>query len=246
MNTDNTVKHLSYEDRLIFKDQFKNTDNSVKHNVMIVRDADSGEVLLVRKNLVVRQGREFTLRKIFNMPYGTLTEANFNFTPTTGTETAELLFNRYINLFGIGKGGTPVADPFNPIPPTPADSDLTTPVVFRTSTMVEPLPLIDRPKYMDGRLDPSDNTVTLWYKKTFTSKEIVLDNVNNDYYVKIRLDVSNMDARDNIMNELCLYTSRYVNNAFIDFKVFSRITFPTEPLFTSNNKALVIDYYVYA
>ena len=243
------TKILSLEEKMIFKDlgiQKGTPAQPLLNGVVVIRDADTGEVLLTKKNLVVRAGRELALRQLFKMPYGTLSYENNIFLPSTGTETLAKLNERTVNLFAIGKGGAPTASPFSPDPVRPADNDIVAPVGFRNSTAATPLTAAEQKIYTDSRVSPVDPNTTVWYKKTFTKNEIILDDATDSYYVKLKLDITNTEARDTIVNELCLYSSRLINGAYLEPKIFSRITFPTEPLYATNSKALTIDYYIYA
>lgn len=220
---------MNLEEHAILRDEIQNTQDK-KHNFIVVRDPGTNKILQIRKNLVVRSGREFILRKMFGMPYT--------------SENVSQLNERVINLFGIGTGGTPVADPFNPISPTPADAELNSAVPFRIANTANPLPVGDVPKYADGRLVGAD---TSFFKKTFTDKVIVKDDINDDYYTKISLDINSLDARGHLISELALYTSRSpAANQYADFKIATRVTFQTEPLNDATGKGLAIEYYVYA
>jgi hypothetical protein len=217
---------MSFEEQSVMRDIIKNT-NDKKHNFIIVRDPTTGAILQTRKNLVVRQGREFSLRKMFNIAYP--------------SENTTQLGTRYINLFGIGTGGTPVSDPFTPIVPTPSDIELNSVTPFRVSATA--LSSGDAAKYFDGRVTGS---TTAYYKKTFTSTAIVLDNTNDDYYCKLTLNIDATDARGTIISELGLYTSVNTANVFTAPKIATRVTFQSEPLSIETSKGLEIEYYVYA
>lgn len=221
-------KLMSFEEQTVMRDLVKNTADK-KHNFIIVRDPETGAILQTRKNLVVRSGREFSLRKMFNIAYP--------------SETTTQLGTRYISLFGIGTGGTPVSDPFTPLVPTPADIELNSAIPFRIATTSAPLTTNDAKKYFDGRAQSGN---TLYYKKTFTSSSIVLDNNNDDYYCKLVLNIDATDARGGLISELALYSAVNTNNVFTAPKIATRVTFQTEPLSIDTSKGLEIEYYVYA
>lgn len=223
------IQLLSFEEKQAMRDAMRGAGDK-KANFIIVRDPATNAILQVRKNLVIRPGREFILRKMFQLPYA--------------SESVAQLDQRVINLFGIGTGGTPLADPFNPIAPTPADPELSNAVAFRIANASSPLPVGDVTKYADGRVSGAD---TLFYKKAFTTQTLVLDDATDDYYNKITLDINSLDARGQLISELALYSARVTApNTYTDFKIATRVTFQTEPLSAETSKGLAIEYYVYA
>lgn len=200
-----------------------------KQNFIVIRHPETGEILQVRKNLVVRDGREFSLRRMFNIPYPTQTLSQLN--------------ERAITTFGIGTGGTPLADPFNPIAPTPADIALNNQVAFRTATSGVPLSAQDLERYFDA------NTVsgtTSYYKKLITGQTLVRNDAMNEIYVRLTLEINSLDARNQLISELALYSSRITGATHVDFAIATRVTFQTEPLSEASGKGLTIEYYVYA
>lgn len=216
---------MTFEEQKILADHKINN-----HNFIVVRDPATGEVLQVRKNLVLRSGREFDLRKIFGIPYA--------------GESVAALNSRTLCVFGIGTGGSPVANPFTPIAPTPADTELNTRVAFRTANAARPLSSTDALKYTDSVTTGAE---TAYFKKTFTSTpSVTIDTARDQVYVKVPLSISAQDARDQLISELALYTAVQNSNVYSGFKIFSRVTFQTEPLQSATGKALDIDYYVYA
>jgi hypothetical protein len=202
----------------------------VRKNFIIVRDAETNAIIQTKENLVLQTGREFNLRKIFGIPYNSETLANLN--------------ERTICLFGIGSGGTPSADPFNPIAPTPTDANLNTKVAFRTVATGNALPAGDDTKYYGMETLGGNDS---YYTKRFTgSPTLVVDPLNDECYVKLTLDIVKEDARGTIISELGLYSARLVGTNYLDPKIATRVSFQSEPLGAATNKALVIEYYVYA
>jgi hypothetical protein len=233
------VKQLSFEEQMMFRDIRPDRLKSKLQGIVVVKDAEDGKILQVKPNLVVRDGREMTLRKVFNLP------------GAVPGESESALGSKSVLLFGIGTGGTPNNDPFNPFQPTPSDHDLSSAISFRTSSNADPLPDADALKYSDGRSVSGGNIE--WYKKLFSNGhgEITVDPVADMVYNKLSLQISPQDARDKFVNELALYWAQYnasaldMNSKFSNYFMFSRITFLTEPLPSTTNKALDIDYYVY-
>lgn len=221
------IRNMTAEERVILAD--KHEQGGKKANHIVVRDKATGQVLLTKRNLVVRNGRELILRKIFNLPYPSESQDNLN--------------TRYLCLFGIGSGGTPIASPFQPIAPTPADTDLNTKVPFRIATTAVPLTADEKTKYFDGQVVSGGSA---YYKKTFSSVNLVKDDTNDDYYVQVTLEINESDARGALVSEIGIYTARVVAGTYNAIQLFSRITFDTESLNANTGKGLTIQYYVYA
>jgi hypothetical protein len=220
---------MRLEDQMLMKDM---AGSKRTKNFIVVRSPRTGEILWTRHNLVVNGGREFTLRKLFNIPYA--------------GETASQLCSRKVAFFGIGSGGTPVADPFMPIAPTPADSKLNNEVAFRSATTTAPLTDTELGLYNDQRSDGTGGF--LYYKKAFTDMELVLNTNTDEDYVHLTLDISDLDARGALISELGLFTAmnNSTTNTWSNYQLFTRITFQTEPMSIDTSKGLNIDYYVYA
>ena len=234
------TKYLNFEEQLLFKDNKVDGRSEPRlGGFVVVKDAESGKILMAKKNLVVRRGREMTLRQIFRIP-GSITG-----------ETEATLKDKSILLFGIGSGGAPNNDPFNPFAPTPADTDLSAAFPFRVSSAASPIPTAEAGLFTDSRAGTGGTTE--WYKKTFTNGhgEITVNPATDETYVKLALQITKDDSRDRFVNELALYWAKYnasgadQNAKYSEYTMFSRITFLTEPLPSNTNKALDIDYYVY-
>ena len=90
---------MTHDERLLIQDALR--ANKARENFIVIRDPFTNNILQVKRNLVVQTGREFALRKLFKLPYS--------------SENVTLLNNRYVCLFGIGSGGAPISDPFNPL-----------------------------------------------------------------------------------------------------------------------------------
>lgn len=225
-------KVLSFKDSMILSELTKQDNHVGLQGIVVVSDED-GNVLFTKKNLIVRNGREFALRKIFDIPN------------VANSENKATLDQRSVFLFGIGSGGTPAGDPFNPLAPSPADSDLTYKLPFRITTPSTPLTNTEMSIYTNS-VDQANGT-TYWLKKHFTQDPtLVVNAVDNEVYVEMILDISSADARDFHINELALYQARDEgNNMSSGYDIFSRITFETEPMPSSSNKSLSIKYYVY-
>lgn len=209
----------------------------LKKNFMVIRDKETGEVLQVANNLVVQSGRIFTLKKLFSI-------LNTNGATASNSSSLDNLHQRTVCCFGIGSGGTPQNDPFNPTAPTAKDVGLSTKIPFRTvdSSSGTQLTSEEQQKYIDENVSSTTKT---YYKKTFESMELIHNADNDDVYVKLGLEVSDKDARNTIVSELALFSALKAGNNYSNFEIFSRITFQSEPLNTTTNKALLINYYIY-
>ena len=234
-----TIKQMTFEERKIFNDSlFKKTAQRIS-GLVVVKDAATGEILLTKKNLVVRSGRETSLRKIFNIP------------DTINSESESMLKDKSVLLFGLGTGGAPSSDPFSPFAPSPADTELNSPIPFVTSSASNPLSSSDTLLYSDYRTS-SGNTFD-WFKKTFSNGkgELTVDPSTDEVYMKLQLQISASEVRDKFVNELGLYWAKYnasgsdQNAKYSSYKLFSRITFLTEPFPSNTAKAIDIDYYIF-
>lgn len=234
------TQSLTVEERMLFQEHGVDPRHEPQlQGFVVVKDAETGRILQAKKNLVVRNGRQMTLRKIFNLPGAVV------------GETATTLSQKSVMLFGIGSGGTPANDPFNPFSPTPSDTGLSSAIPFRVAGTSNPLPDADVSKYTDGRPGIGGNTD--WYKKLFSngSGVITVDAATDSVYNKLSLQISALDCRDRYVNELALYWTRVLpsgvgmNAKYSDYFIFSRITFLTEPFPAATAKGLDIDYYVY-
>lgn len=231
-------REITVEESFLFKDHNVNPVKEGPLNGFVVVKDENGEILIAKKNLVVRAGRNLSLRKIFGQP------------GFIANEDEAALNQKKVLLFGIGKGGAPMSDPFNPLPPTPSDTDLSSPIPFRSSSSALPLLPSEEALYTDGR---DVNGTMQWYKKRFSNGngEFVVDSANDFVYNKLQLQVTDKEARDLFVNEISLFYAQYSpsgltqNLKYTNYSIFSRFTLQTEPLPSNTNKALNIDYYVY-
>ncbi len=233
------VKNLEFNELAILKEHSfigPNSKTAPLNGFVVVKDGSTGEILVAKKNLVVRSGREETHRHLFKKPFK--------------DSTLEMLNTRSINCFSIGKGGVISGGTlFEPADPTPSDADLTTIIPFRITDDSTILTDSEKKIYMQP-VDTGLDSIQ-WKKKVVTATELVVDPSTDSTYTKITLDITKFDARDEYVNELGLFTSSYNPSAtkpelmYTDFKMFSRITFPSEPLPSASEKSLVINYYIY-
>lgn len=218
------IVHATLEESMMFRDS---QNDAHKRKVPFKGILVNRTTKQVVPNLVVQTGREFALRKLFNIiPSIDNTQDNFN--------------RRVICAFGLGIGGTDIGNPNNPLTPTPADTSLNTPVpIIQTTTSTSSL-------YLDKVTNGANYD---WYKKKFTGSPVIVTNTTTDeYYVKVTLSILNTEVRSRNINELALFTGRDLSTSvgnYTNFLMFNRLTFATEFFPADNTKAIEYDYYLY-
>ena len=193
---------------------------------------ETGKTLLVRHNLVVQRGRTFALEKMYGVD-----------APTGANYTADL--SRTIMLFSVGTGGCPANDPFSPIPVQPTDVELSSKVPLR---IVDPANSLTNIKPEDVPFYPIYETIGgkkhYKYKKFNESDaQFVVNKSENKIYRRLPIYISELDCRDQKINELALY---FCNSDHKNVEMYSRLTFDTESMSSVVNKGLLIYYYTYA
>ena len=193
---------------------------------------ETGNVLLRRRNLVVQRGRTFALEKMYGIN-----------APVNTGYTADL--TRTITLFSVGTGGCPANDPFSPIPVQPTDIELRSKVALRT---VDPSNSLTDIKPEDIPFYPVFETVggkKLYKYKKFNEADaqFVVNKSENKIYRRLPIYISELDCRDQKINELALY---FCNPKHGNVEMYSRLTFDTESMSSVVNKGLLIYYYTYA
>lgn len=218
------IVHATLEESMLFKDS---QEDAYKRKIPFKGILVNRTTKQVVPNLVVQTGREFALRKLFNIiPSIDNTQDNFN--------------RRVICSFGLGIGGTDIGNPNNPLAPTPADTSLNTPVpIIQTTASTSSL-------YLDRVTNGSNYD---WYKKKFTGSPVIVANTTTDeYYVKVTLSILNTEVRSRNINELALFTGRDTVGSpgnYSNFIMFNRLTFATEFFPSENTKSIEYDYYLY-
>jgi hypothetical protein len=178
-------------------------------NRLIIKNSKTGKILVDTTNLVVQYGRLFVMEKIFgSIP---------NDQPTSHSDN----LSKTINLFGIGTGGSLPGDYFEPLLPTPSDTDITK-IPFRDVS--SQLSQDDANLYAAPVLE--SNRYKYRYKK-ITSTTWNVDLTNNRISLLIFCRISNNDARSSIINEIGFYSSTSSNDHPV---LFSRITFDSRKL----------------
>ena len=169
--------------------------------------------LVGKHNLVVNMGREWLLSRAFN-------------TKNVNIEADPL---EYIAWLGVGNGGTLVGDPFNPIPPTNLDIDLSSEVPIHPTD-----------------LNSADFRSGNYYKHPIDSVTFTQDIDNDNSYLILELvtTIGFDDANDYIINEAGLFTNlTNAGGAVAPFHLYSRVTFPSS--MKNSSRQLIFVWYIY-
>lgn len=232
-----------------------NQDKVIEGHV-IIRDADTGEILTEKDNLVLMQTRVWLFEHLFKVD----APAELNYTKDN---------NRSVCLFTIGSGGADInANPFAPFVPKFSDLELGQKIPFltvdpdkanNTESQANPsivTELTDAQKAMYYMPVSNSDGTTPYYAKRFknatASKPFgdspgwVIDNYTGKVAFAIKMTIDSIDARGNMFNELGLIAATYDSgsNTFNNPYLVSRITFDSESL-SSLTKNIEIDYIVY-
>ena len=177
---------------------------------------DKGEKNLVaKKNLVVYVGREWLAVRAVRQNHGN----------TTAT------YNEFLSWIGLGQGGTPAGDPFDPIPPENLDEDLQDPIPINVTDST----------CADYRATP----VAGYYKHPFELIQFEFDPSNDNKYLIAKI-TSTLGADDantenyNQISEAGLYTAEDRNGPF---HLFARVTFPA--ILKDTSRQIIFVWYLY-
>ena len=177
---------------------------------------DNKKQLLGKHNLVVNLGREWLLSHAF------MTQ-NINIVPE---------YDEYICWFGVGDGGAPIGDPFNPTAPSNLDIELSNSIMINSEDA----------SYGDYRTTPDFG----YYKSPIDSFTFDQDpdNDNSWLIVRVAITLTVDDANGFNLNEAGLYTAKSAAGAYEGpFNLYARITFPT--IVKSATRQLLFIWYVY-
>lgn len=208
-----------------------NLENGIPGMGGIVRGVNpvTGKMIL-KSNIIVQRGRTFSLEKLF----GDVVPAQYNYTQN---------IDRTINLFRVGSGGAPAADPFNPTPPAATDEDLSIKAPFRIVDPNDPSTFLTASEegiYFQPEVQPDGRT--FYFSKAFDAVPTwIVNKAENRIYRSIQLTIDPKDVRGFGINELglCISDSNHEN-----IELFSRFTTETIPFF--GNTGMVFEYLVYA
>lgn len=200
------------EDRLNMKSIQRNKI-PVQGRVEIFEVDDRGKKqLLDKSNLVVYLGREWLATRIFR----------------TNNAQIDPYYDQFISWFGLGDGGCPEGDPFDPTAPTNNDTDLANPVMINATDST----------CGDYRVTPEVG----YYKLPFDSVTFEQDPSNDNAYLITRLviTVGADDANGKILNEAGLFVAVDSGGPFY---IFSRVTFPS--ISKTSDRQLIFVWYIY-
>ena len=226
------------------------------HGHVIVRDSDTGEVLIDKENLVLMRTRVWLFEQMFK----TDAPSSLNYTKDNA---------RSIAFFSIGSGGADInANPFAPFVPKFSDIELGQRIPFVT---VDP----DKANNSESQANPSivssltsaqrniyymsvanSDGTTPYYAKRFkdatpaspfgSSSKWVVDNYSGKVAFSLSMTIDKSEARGNLVNEIGLWMATYnsSNNTFSNPFLATRICFDTDSL-SSLNKNIEIEYIMY-
>jgi hypothetical protein len=234
---------------------------------VVMTDMETGQVILKKSNLIVLRGRLFVLEQIFNN-HDLNTNVIRDDDITSGYKTTS---GRQICMFRVGTGGTPSL-PLVPEAPVFYNDRLIQPVPFRLDVqdnIRNPYFNVAINKSIYSGVEDNDTYYGRAYNyKAFDSAEwwintdtltggvvyhkLTLTISEQDFrYIPASVDTLNIPTYTPYINELALYFAAPSTDAdgvvtFTDPEMFSRITFPTEPLALTSKKSIRIEYYIYA
>ena len=226
------------------------------HGHVIVKDADTGEILVDKDNLVLMRTRVWLFEQLFKID----APASLNYTKDN---------SRSIALFSIGSGGADInANPFAPFVPKFSDIELGQRIPFVT---VDP----DKANNAESQANPSivssltsaqrniyympvsnSDGTTPYYAKRFkgataanpfgSSGKWVIDNYSGKVAFSLSMNIDKSEARGNVINEIGLWMATYNSsaNTFTNPFLATRICFDTDSL-SSLNKNIEIEYLMY-
>jgi len=182
--------------------------------VEIYEENEDGTKNLVQKsNLVVYPGRELIVEKIINQEI-------------TGIASDK---DEYLSWFGLGSGGVDIADPFDPLPPTNSDDDLTTEIPMSATDT-------DCADFHDGE----------YYKAPFDTIETETDPDNDNRLLihKITTIITSDYANGYNLSEAGLFSSLSNVGGYLgNFTLFARVTFST--IVKTVTRRLIFIWYLY-
>jgi len=255
---DTESKTLRFDERSIQNMVRDEIDAAAKQPLlrgMAVFKDGRGNVLMIKKNLIVHRGRTYVLESLFK-------ENSISGLGLTGESTTPFVadeIDRSIFLFGIGTGGVTGPDPFAPDPPQPENDELATIVPFRTVPTGTGLSSLEDTHYYGMNLfntapgTPEGGEDKYWLKRLNLATSFIpewdITLGSHMISMKMTLDINQNDARSQGVNELALYMANKVAGGtpdpdFAEVEMFSRITFATEML--SGTKEITIEYYIFA
>jgi len=237
--------------KITAKDKINFNEKQVRGHV-IVKNGETGEVLLEKDNLVLMRTRVFLFEYLFKNylePNNNIYKPDDNYNDDP---------DRSICLFSIGQGGADVnAAAFNPYTPKFSDRRLSEPVPFVTynrnkdsdiSLSSDPSIISDITEINDHYYLPTtypDGTIGYFGKKFENdSKGWVIDTNTGEVAYSLTLRITANEARGCMINEIGTYLGKEVNGSFEGVELATRITFDTESL-TNLSKTLEIEYIFY-
>lgn len=244
---------------LIIKDKLNISENNKKEHVrghVILKDHDTGKVLVEKDNLVLLRTRVWLFEQLFKTT-----------PPTTYSSTVDN--DRQIALLTIGQGGADVnATAFSPYVPKFDDKALGQKVPFiivnpdkDNDSSLKPNPSVvqelsedQKNVYYLPETEP-DGSIYYYGKRPTNananspygnSKGWNIDQSTGEVSFSIEFSIGTTDARGYIINELGLFLAHYDkgSNTYTNSELATRITFDSESM-NSLTKTLDIEYILY-
>jgi len=218
-----------YGDNCLIDSMQDPTDKVVRRPkgiVEIYEVGKDGKKKLVRKsNLVVYRGREMLTQRLVDVDN---TDGTYSYPRPTKDE--------FLSWFGLGDGGVTPADPFDPIPPTLTDEDLSARIMINATDASSADYHIVSAGYADEG----------YYKHPFDNIIFERDLLNDSKWlvVKITTTIGTDDANGFQLSEAGLFSSESKAGGYSgQFSLFARVTFPS--MVKTTDRRLIFVWYLY-
>ena len=213
---------INISDKILIEDT-KNITKKENKNYIRIYDKDNN-LIIEEYNEVVEYGRLSIIEKLFN---------NFSYSIDNGTFN-ENYCKEWISCFGVGNGGAPLSEGFNPYIVAPTTKDLANKLQFTLSKFSNVDNDYRKPKYHDN------NT-----KKDFTELKISYDKENNKIYALATCELDYSELLGATVNELGFYFATHtLEDGEItektNFRLFSKINLSSA---INKSNSPIDDYY---
>ncbi len=187
-------------------------------------DKDGKKQLIGKHNLVLYQGREWLAQRIVDQNNSSLAPDNLS------TKDDILAW------FGLGSGGVDPSDPFDPVAPVIAETELNSRIMINATDSSN----------ADYHVVSSGYPETGYYKAPFDSVAFEQDPINSNRWLvfKITITIGIDDANGNILSEAGLFVNpSKAGGSTGNFTIFSRVTFPS--IVKDSDRRLIFVWFIY-